>query len=423
MSIQYSIQYSIQQKAPASEFQNNMTIGSLIQSYHYLNDISYIRKAKDLAFNSTETSIEFYIDLLSFYVLTKRSELLNLRKIPVLKPSSDPLVIGNLMVACLNLFNLFKFNIPNKVEHKKLLIDLYSTTLASIKIKNSKEKEPYKWFVVSIGCEAIKQLRAQSDYPLVKELFRYYNYKEFINKEFLQTNRTKLENTLYRFSLNPTFPLPVITKSNHLIDSMKLQTPSIISMFRKVPRGNFCDKEMAYEDRPCTIGFNQTISAPHIHAMTIETLKDKLVFQNSVLDVGSGSGFLLAIFGYMVGTDKKNGGTVVGIDIYPELVAKSIRSLKKENKDIFLFNRLQIIHGDGWKGVPGKLFDVINIGANAPTVPHSLWKQLKPGGLLLIPLNLGDTQVFTLFIKDNNNIQLATKKELLPVRFVPLIKK
>jgi len=143
-----------------------------------------------------------------------------------------------------------------------------------------------------------------------------------------------------------------------------------------------------------------------------------LVFQNSVLDVGSGSGFLLAIFGYMVGTDKKNGGNVVGIDIYPELVAKSIRSLKKENKDIFLFNRLKIIHGDGWKGVPGKLFDVINIGANAPSVPHSLWEQLKPGGLLLIPLK----QVFTLFIKDNNDIQLATKKELLPVRFVPLIK-
>ena len=68
MSIQYSIQYSIQQKAPASEFQNNMTIGSLIQVYHYLNDISYIRKAKELAFNSTETSIEFYIDLLSMVI-------------------------------------------------------------------------------------------------------------------------------------------------------------------------------------------------------------------------------------------------------------------------------------------------------------------------------------------------------------------
>ena len=59
---------------------------------------------------------------------------------------------------------------------------------------------------------------------------------------------------------------------------------------------------MAYEDRPLSIGFNATISAPHMHAYALENLLSPL--KNAadagrvprVLDVGCGSGYLLGAF-------------------------------------------------------------------------------------------------------------------------------
>ena len=63
------------------------------------------------------------------------------------------------------------------------------------------------------------------------------------------------------------------------------------------PNSNF-----AYEDRPLSIGFNATISAPHMHAYALENLRDPLKRAAEsgrvpkVLDVGCGSGYLLGAF-------------------------------------------------------------------------------------------------------------------------------
>ena len=66
----------------------------------------------------------------------------------------------------------------------------------------------------------------------------------------------------------------------------------------------------AYIDRPLGIGWNTTISAPHMHAMTLEHLAKYLKPGGRAIDIGCGSGFLTAIFGVALG--KK--GKVVGVD-------------------------------------------------------------------------------------------------------------
>ena len=67
---------------------------------------------------------------------------------------------------------------------------------------------------------------------------------------------------------------------------------------KMVDRKKFCVyEENCYCDSPSPLILEQTISAPHMHAKAIEYLQGKLVPGASVLDVGSGSGILTAIYG------------------------------------------------------------------------------------------------------------------------------
>ncbi|KAG8362873.1 hypothetical protein BUALT_BualtUnG0029300 [Buddleja alternifolia] len=80
-----------------------------------------------------------------------------------------------------------------------------------------------------------------------------------------------------------------------------------------------------YVDSPMQIGYNATISAPHMHAMCLELLENHLKPGMHALDVGSGTGYLTACFAVMVGPQ----GRAVGVEHIPELVESSIKSIEK----------------------------------------------------------------------------------------------
>jgi len=207
---------------------------------------------------------------------------------------------------------------------------------------------------------------------------------------------------------------------NDLIGGLKryniIKSHDVEQAMLKVDRANYClAKDFAYHDSPQSIGLGQTISAPHMHAMALELLREYVTRPNArVLDVGSGSGCLSAYFAAMVGA----GGRVIALERIKELQEFGQSNMKQSNPE--LFDKVEFILGDGYLGAPDKgPFDAIHVGASAKNgVPPALVAQLKNNGRIVIPVG-GHDQVLLQFDKDANGV--VTEKQLTTVRYVPLV--
>ncbi|KAE9413689.1 hypothetical protein Angca_002677 [Angiostrongylus cantonensis] len=169
-----------------------------------------------------------------------------------------------------------------------------------------------------------------------------------------------------------------------------------------------------YRDQPQGIGWNATISAPHM----AKHLKNHLIDGAYALDVGSGSGYLTVCMAIMIG---KN-GKVVGVDHIPELVELAKENTRKNHSDLVDSGRVLFVEGDGRKGYPiDHKYNAIHVGAAAETVPKPLIEQLADGGRMLIPVGKeGGNQVFLQVDKVDGNV---TQKVIEHVIYVPLTSK
>lgn len=179
----------------------------------------------------------------------------------------------------------------------------------------------------------------------------------------------------------------------------------------EVPRHAFVPdalQDAAYDNTPLPIGDGQTISQPYIVAVMTELLA--LAPEEQVLEIGTGSGYQTAILGRMV-------RGVYSIEIVDSLARRAAQRLK-----VLGFDNVHTRSGDGYHGWPEVApFDAIMITAATAAVPPPLFKQLAPGGRLIVPMDLGFDQELVLFRKSLQG-ELSQRK-LLPVAFVPLTRK
>ncbi|KAG6587436.1 Protein-L-isoaspartate O-methyltransferase 1, partial [Cucurbita argyrosperma subsp. sororia] len=175
------------------------------------------------------------------------------------------------------------------------------------------------------------------------------------------------------------------------------------------------DDAPPYVDTPLPIGYNATISAPHMHATCLQLLEKHLQPGMRALDVGSGTGYLTACFALMIGPE----GRAVGVEHIPELVASSIENINKSAAAPLLKEGSLSLHvADGRQGWPEcSPYDAIHVGAAAAEIPPALIDQLKPGGRMVIPVGniFQDLMVVDKDADGSVNIHNETS-----VRYVPL---
>src|SRR4029079_15234645 len=95
----------------------------------------------------------------------------------------------------------------------------------------------------------------------------------------------------------------------------------------------------------------------------------------SVLDVGTGSGYAAAVLDELA-------GRVVSIERIPVLAARARRAL-----ELTRHGDVDVRGGDGSLGAPDRApFDAISVAAATEHVPPALYEQLAPGGRIVVPV-------------------------------------
>jgi len=196
-----------------------------------------------------------------------------------------------------------------------------------------------------------------------------------------------------------------------LVDILKkkgIEDEQILKAIGKVPRHYFFDEtfwNQAYRDIAFPIGEGQTISQPYTVAYQTQLLHIKK--GDKVLEIGTGSGYQSCIL-------LELGAKLYTIERQEKLYERTIQVLP------YMGYKPKFFLGDGSKGIAEHApYDKIIVTAGAPLVPEILLKQLKIGGILVIPVGNEESQKMVTILKTADNDY--EKHVLDTFRFVPLV--
>ena len=183
----------------------------------------------------------------------------------------------------------------------------------------------------------------------------------------------------------------------------------VLEAMRRVPRHLFVPEPFraaAYADSPLSIGHGQTISQPYIVAWMSEALR--VAPGRRVLEIGTGSGYQAAVLAEM------------GVDVYTIEIVPALGESAAHTLATLGYSRVHGRIGDGYAGWPEHApYDAVIVTAAPDHVPQPLVAQLAVGGRLVVPVGGGEFQQMTVIEKRRDG---TTRQEVMPVRFVPLVR-
>jgi protein-L-isoaspartate(D-aspartate) O-methyltransferase len=161
-----------------------------------------------------------------------------------------------------------------------------------------------------------------------------------------------------------------------------LWTPADKRAFLLTPREEFVlpeDKENAYVGHYLDIGFGVTITPPG----TMSRMTSAIAVHpgDKVLEVGTGSGFQSALLSYLT-------NRLWTIEIIPQLADRTRGVYDRLiAKGYHEYSAITTKKGDGYYGWEDAApFDKIIVTCGIDHIPPPLLQQLKPGGIMVIPV-------------------------------------
>jgi protein-L-isoaspartate(D-aspartate) O-methyltransferase len=197
-----------------------------------------------------------------------------------------------------------------------------------------------------------------------------------------------------------------------LVDGIRakgITDENVLNAIERIPRHFFLDSafdEKAYEDKAFPIGEGQTISQPYTVAYQSQLLEIKKF--EKVLEIGTGSAYQAVVLAEM------------GAQVHTIERQKKLFDLNKQFGFLKKYPNIKFFYGDGYEGLPTYApFDKILITAAAPEIPERLIEQLKPGGMMVLPLGSGEVQQMMRITKLQSG---ALKEEVFDhFSFVPML--
>jgi protein-L-isoaspartate(D-aspartate) O-methyltransferase len=193
------------------------------------------------------------------------------------------------------------------------------------------------------------------------------------------------------------------------IRSKGITDEKVIEAIERIPRHFFLDSafdEVAYEDKAFPIAAHQTISQPYTVAYQTQLLDVKPFMK--VLEIGTGSAYQASVLAEL------------GVQVFTIERQKQLFETNKKFEFIKKYPNIKFFYGDGYEGLPTYApFDRVLITAAAPEIPPKLIEQLKPGGMMVIPVGSGDVQEMKRLVK---NADGSYKEEVYDrFSFVPML--
>ncbi len=187
----------------------------------------------------------------------------------------------------------------------------------------------------------------------------------------------------------------------------------VLGAIEKTPREIFVPEsfqDQAYENVALPIGNAQSISQPYVVALMTERLE--LAGRETVLEIGTGSGYQAAILARLA-------RRVFTIERHNGLVREAERRFAA-----LRLGNIVTRFGDGTKGWAEQApFDRIIVTAAAREIPAALIDQLRPGGVMVLPIGAEyhDQRLIRVRRKISPDEAAYETEELAGVRFVPLV--
>jgi protein-L-isoaspartate(D-aspartate) O-methyltransferase len=204
-----------------------------------------------------------------------------------------------------------------------------------------------------------------------------------------------------------------------LLSFNDLWTPAEKRAFLLTPREEFVlpeDKENAYVGHYLDIGFGVTITPPG--TMGRMTSAIAVHHGDKVLEIGTGSGYQSALLSYLT-------PRLWSIEIIPDL-AKRTRGVYDRliAKGYEEYATIATKGGDGYYGWPDAApFDKIIVTCGIDHIPPPLLQQLKPDGIMVIPVGPPGAQHILKVVKKtgSNGDTTVARSDIFGGKVIPFV--